>query len=232
MTTSRFVPLLLLAMTGTPAAAQQAAASAATLRPVTLTYQLLMAGSPVGTATSTLTQEGDVWISATALDGPMTQRGELRFRNDFTPISARHELSQGPVSGIRTELLYADGRVTGSATLPPAMGGVRPIDSPAEPGTLLPEMDTWYLAAAGLAPGSSFELPIFNVMTGGVVRVTYRVAAAESVTVPAGTFETYRVEVSGGPQPIHVWVARDAPHLAVKQEYPGQPVTVVLQAMK
>jgi hypothetical protein len=62
--------------------------------------------------------------------------------------------------------------------------------------------------------------------------VTYSVTGTESVTVPAGTFETYRVEVSGGEQPAVVWVRKEAPHIAVRQEYVGQPVTVVLQEVK
>jgi hypothetical protein len=40
---------------------------------------------------------------------------------------------------------------------------------------------------------------VFASGQGTLVPQTYTVAGTESVTVPAGTFQAYRVEVTGGP---------------------------------
>jgi hypothetical protein len=50
------------------------------------------------------------------------------------------------------------------------------------------------------------------------------------VEVPAGTFETYRVQVSGE-QPMTLHLRRDAPHVLVKQELAGMPIMLELQSM-
>ncbi len=75
-------------------------------------------------------------------------------------------------------------------------------------------------------------MPVFSVMSGNVTNVTYRVTAAEEVTVPAGTFPAYRVEVTGGPQPMTLYVRRDAPHILLRQEMVGVPVTIELQSVQ
>jgi hypothetical protein len=51
------------------------------------------------------------------------------------------------------------------------------------------------------------------------------------VTVPAGTFDAYRVELTG-PMTATVWVRKEAPHITLKQAPQGQPVTIELQSIK
>lgn len=206
---------------------------AARLQPGTRTYRFLLQGNPMGTFTSTLAREGGVWVARQTMDSPMmTQQGELRFgAADLTPISVRQTTRQGPVS-MQIELQREGERVTGRADLPAQLGGERQIDAEVVAGTLLPGMDEYVLATAELAEGRTLTLPVFNVMSGGVVNVTYRVAGTETITVPAGTFEAFRVEITGGEQPMTVYVRRQAPHLLLRQELAGVPVRIELQAMQ
>jgi hypothetical protein len=46
--------------------------------------------------------------------------------------------------------------------------------------------------------------------------------------VPAGTFQAYRVEVTGSKVPLVLYVTTDSPHRVVKQEWVGQPVVIEL----
>ena len=60
-----------------------------------------------------------------------------------------------------------------------------------------------------------------------------KVAASEKVTVPAGTFDTWRVEITsaeGGPEQMTLWVAKDS-RRAVKMSsvMPGAAITAELQ---
>ena len=58
--------------------------------------------------------------------------------------------------------------------------------------------------------------------------VTLTVAGTERVTVPAGTFETYRVDQTGGDAPLTFYVTTAAPHRVVRITFAGQPIEMVL----
>jgi zinc protease len=203
----------------------------ARLQPHTLTYQLMVQGNAMGTATERLRREGGDWIATSNLESPMMrQESQVRFgAADLAPRSARLTMAQGPMQ-MNVNLAVADGRLRGRAELPQQMGGPRDIDTEAVGGMLLPGMDPYLLAVADLGEGRSLTLPVFNAMTGSVSNVTYRVTGAENVTVPAGTFPAYRVEIAGA-QPMTVYVRRQAPHIMLRQEYTGMPVTVELQSI-
>ncbi len=57
-------------------------------------------------------------------------------------------------------------------------------------------------------------LPIVPILD----RVTLRVAGRETVQVPAGEFETWRVVLDTGDSQTEIWVGVDAPHPLVKYE--------------
>jgi zinc protease len=198
----------------------------------TRTYQFLMQGNPLGTVTSTLVREGDAWVATSVMAGAISQRSEVRFAvADLRPISSSMELQQ-PGATLRYELRYEDGRVRGNLDLPAPMGGARDVDVEVPEGTLLPGMDEYVIAAAQLGEGASIVLPMFDGMAGSVTNLTLRVAGVESVTVPAGTFEAYRVELIGGQQPLALLVRRDAPHVMVRQEFVGAPVSIELVSIE
>jgi hypothetical protein len=63
-----------------------------------------------------------------------------------------------------------------------------------------------------LADGYSTAFRNFDVQMQKVKLRQLQVAGAESVTVPAGTFETFKVEISsadGGPDKSTVWIAKN-----------------------
>jgi hypothetical protein len=84
------------------------------------------------------------------------------------------------------------------------------------------------LPALPLEAGKSLPVSMFVEGQARVVAVTLKVGAAEKVTVPAGEFDAYRVEMTGGPQPLTLWVTTATPRRVVKVEPTGQPVVIEL----
>jgi zinc protease len=203
------------------------------LQPQTLAYQFMVQGNPMGTVTSQLTRDGDDWVGVTTTESPMmTQRIEVRFRAaDMAPVSSQMSMTQGPMR-MQAELRVQDGRVIGQAQLPEQMGGDRQVDTEIVQGTLLPGMDEYVLRAADLSEGRTITLPVYDLMSGSVANVSYRVAGAENVTTPAGSFPAFRVEVVGAPQPITLFVRQQAPHVMLRQEFAGMPIAIELQEIR
>jgi zinc protease len=191
-------------------------------------YDFLVQGNRIGSATVALRRDGDVWVQEERIESPMVQQeSELRFgATDFRPISTRSTATQGPAR-MEVELAVEGGRLRGRAGLPPQMGGPRDVDRAAEPGMLLPGMEVLALMTADLAEGLSFGIPVYRAMDDAVSTLTARVAAREAVTVPAGTFPAYRVELEG-PEPRTLWLRADAPHIVLRQSLAGGMVTIDL----
>ncbi len=200
------------------------------LRPATLTYSIVVQGNALGTATSVLARDGSGWVATqTAEAGPSRTRTEVRFTGELVPLSGKSSVSSGPIS-METDLRLEGGRVKGTAKLPAQMGGDRTFDAEVVEGTLLPGMDAAILGTTELAPGKTVSFPIFNAQTGSATPVTLKVVGEERVTVPAGTFDAYRVEMAGE-QPTVLHVKKDAPHVVLKQAPQAQPVVLELQSM-
>ena len=55
-----------------------------------------------------------------------------------------------------------------------------------------------------------------------------RVTGTGSVTVPAGTFDAYTVEMTGGQLPLMFYVTTAEPYRIVKSAPVGAPIEIVL----
>ncbi|MEN8376955.1 MAG: pitrilysin family protein [Gemmatimonadota bacterium] len=196
------------------------------LEPHKRVYSLLLQGQPLGESTAEVTRvEVDgaeaflVTVSTVLPQGTIVQ--ESTFGADFTPISFKNS---GP--GPQVELAYADGRVTGTATGP--LGGeASEVDIDASSGALLPGMDGVAVAFSDLSSGS-LDVLVVDAAEGTLTPVTFAVEGEETVTVPAGEFETYRIAIRGA-QGGTIWVRKDFPHFMVRQEIAGQPVALELK---
>jgi Protein of unknown function (DUF3108) len=212
-----------------PAHAQEFDASR--LRPETLEYRVVAGGNPVGGSVVTLARDGEGWKSTSAITfGPMRQTIEARWGAAWQPLTYV-ETYAGPFHA-RVDARVENGRVAGAGTLPAQAGGPRTYDAEAVAGTAWSQMEEAMLSTADLAEGRTFAIPVFNSSTGAVSPVTFTVGAVESVTVPAGTFQAYRVQVTGGSSPLVLWLRADGPHVTVKQEVVGQPFVVELTAVR
>jgi predicted small lipoprotein YifL len=205
--------------------------AALVLQPVVLTYDVTFDGTAIGTSTVRLARAEDAWMATQEIrTGPAVQRAEVRFTERMAPLGLTQRLEGGGLP-MGTELHVAGGRVLGTATSPEA-GAERPVDAPLAAEAVLSGMERWLLAGADLQPGRRFTVPVFEPQRGTPMDVTFHVVGVEEITVPAGTFSAYRVEVSGTPQPAILFVRVERPHVILRQEIPGQPILFELRSVQ
>lgn len=194
----------------------------------TFEYDVLVQDKSLGSLSLTLakgTEAGQWTMNEKVQAGPSTQTATYVFGGDLTPVSAIG--SAGPAS---SELHYADGHVSGKATLP-VQGQLKEqsVDQDLPAGTLDGGTEAAILLSSPLAEDFQLQVPIFAVGQ-GVEQLTAKVTGTDSVTVPAGTYQVYKVEVTGqAGQKILFYITRDAPHLLVKEEFEARPIAFVLK---
>jgi hypothetical protein len=129
-----------------------------------------------------------------------------------------------------THLVYAEGRVSGTAQTPQPTGEIETaeIDTEVLAGVLDDSAVQGLLPAFPLAEGAAFTVNVFRGSEGSVAPLSFKVAGVEDVTVPAGTFSVFRVEMTGGQQPATFYVTRESPRRVVKIVPVGQPVSLDL----
>ena len=195
-------------------------------------YELFIQGNPMGNAEYRLERQEDAWVATTTITSMAgSQETVLRFgAEDFIPHSIRQDQGQGPVR-ISVALDVVDGRLMGEVELPPQMGGDREYDQVMPPGTLLPGMDEFALAVAPLEAGARFTIPYLDVVQGSTTTLEARVEGEEEITVSAGTYQTWRVQVTGGEAGLTLFLRRDAPHILIRQEFGGQPLRLDLSGL-
>ncbi len=158
----------------------------------------------------------------------MTQRTEI----DLAPDGAMRWTQQtGRVRGqdTRIDIMYAGGRAKGTAMTPSATGGQTiTFDTTLAPGTIDDNLITVLLPVFAWSPGATFTVPVFLSGKGEVHPLTLSAKVTESLTVPAGTFEVYRVEILGGSAPVAMYVTTTAPHRLIKVAPEGAPLEFVL----
>ncbi|MHB1223735.1 MAG: DUF3108 domain-containing protein, partial [Gemmatimonadaceae bacterium] len=147
-------------------------------------------------------------------------------------LAMRRVVQSGKAQGQETsiDVSYAAGRARGSAATPtPPTGAVVTVavDAEVPAGVIDDNALTLLLPAMPWTASSRFAVPVFASGQGKLQTYTLSVAGSESVTVPAGTFQAYRVEVTGGAQPMTLYIAQDAPHRLLKTTIAGAPIEVV-----
>lgn len=161
--------------------------------------------------------------------GPiMNQHTEIELAADGALRATRQT---GQVRGQQTtiEIAYTDGRARGSATTP-SIAGLKAvaIDTTIAAGAIDDNLITALLPAMAWAPAATFTLPVFLSGKGYVQSITLTATSTETLTVPAGTFEVYRVEMAGGQAPVAMYVTTAVPHRLVKVAPQGAPLEFVL----
>jgi hypothetical protein len=82
--------------------------------------------------------------------------------------------------------------------------------------------------ALPLAEGKSFSLNVFSSGEGVTKVATVKVTGVENVTVPAGTFSAYRLEISGMQLPVVMHVGTESPRRLLRIAPLGAPLVFQL----
>lgn len=166
-------------------------------------------GAELGTAQWGWTRLADGWSQTyeLRLSGRL-DRGEVIVGNDLKMRSAWRE-----VGGARYEARYAADGITLTTTAAGATTSktLKPVADAVDNDVSLLLQRALPLAA-GYATGYTDVIPT----SGAAVPVKLTVTGAETVTVPAGVFPTWQVELSFGSGKHDAWYGQAAPHPLVK----------------
>ncbi|MGD0483650.1 MAG: insulinase family protein [Gemmatimonadales bacterium] len=207
------------------------------ITPMNLTYRVLFQGNPMGDASRTVARttlggRAVVQILGSTNIGAMVRQSDTTVIDAQTLAPVSMHLStaaQGQQMFVRLD--YDGTHVRGQAHMPgrEGMHDVN-VDTTLAAGTLDENEMEAVLGALPLAANARFTLPVFAGSEGHGRVLTLAVGGEESVTVPAGTFACWRVEMTGGDQGMTLYVSREAPFLIVKYAMVGIPMAFELTA--
>ena len=188
------------------------------LKPGTYKYQAKLAAGgqeiPVQTAIE-IREDGVAWTIVNTSQTPMGEATDSVTVEKGTLIPRKRLVTQGPV---RIRMEFAENRVTGTMSM---NGEETPIDAElGGPVFASPVGSPQVFAALPLAEGYSATFRNFDLQKQKPKLLQLKVVGSESVTVPAGRFEAFKVEITsaeGGPDHETLWIAREG-RQAVKFE--------------
>jgi dienelactone hydrolase len=186
------------------------------LQPGTYHYQVTieMGAQKMSLKVSTAIQDGgSSWTAIDTMESPQGTATDTAIIEKSTLILRKRNVTQGPVV---IDLDFAGNKAAGKMSM---NGQDRPIAVDLG-GPLFADGAgaDQVLAALPLAVGYTTTFRNFDVQTQKVKLMQLSISGIENVTVPAGTFEAYRAEVSsadGGADKKTIWIAKDS-HKVVK----------------
>jgi len=164
------------------------------------------------TQSTTIAESSDGWTATDVTDTPAGAATDTVTLDKSTLVPRQRTVKQGPAT---IHVDFADGKASGAINMggkdtPIAadLGGSLFADGPGAPQAI---------ACLPLAEGYTTSFRNLDVQKQKAKLMQLKVAGTESVTVPAGTFEAFKVEVSaeGDPGRMTLWIAKDS-HNPVK----------------
>ena len=166
--------------------------------------------------TTDIVAEGDNWKVTESLVSPMGTMSDETVMNKKTLTPIKRTAKQGPAT---IEMAYSADKITGSMNM---NGNTKAFDTNSE-GPMFADGGgtSVVLASLPLKEGYTTTYRNFDLQSQKPKIFALTVLGKESVTVPAGTFEAYKVEVkpadgTAGSQTI--WVATDGSRQVLKEE--------------
>lgn len=210
---------------------------AATLKPETLRYRLLTGSTEVGSATLTISRDHTAGIIhvVESISGLFEQTATITLRDNATlQTLISHTVISRDNQYHQFKLQYANSgqRVTGEIRRPPEFGGYRVIDTTLPAGTA----DIYAVAplfrASSLAVGRMIQFPLFNALENETGLARAWIARLEPVTVPAGSYDCFRLEAYTGNARLILDIDTQFPHRIIQQIVPSLDVKFELVAVE
>jgi dipeptidyl aminopeptidase/acylaminoacyl peptidase len=207
---------------------------AASLTPGSLSYlgKIEAGGQTMPmTISQTIEDKGTTFVVTATAKMPMGDAVDVATFDKATLVPRKRSIKQGPAA---IELAFEGGKATGTA----AMGGEPKPVSVDLGGELFADGagGNEAIAALPLAEGYTTTYRNFDVRQQKVQLKQATVAGSESVTVPAGTFQAWKVEIAsaeGEPGTSTIWIAKDSRKVvkttATLPQMGGAVVTTELQ---
>lgn len=176
-------------------------------------------------------EEGDTWAVTDTLTTPMGDATDRTILDKTTLVVRKRSVKQGPMA---IEMDIQNGKAIGTMTM---QGNAKPFDIDLG-GPLFADAAGALLAMSSLplAEGYSTTFRNFDLQKQKPKLMQLKVVGVESVTVPAGSFEAYKLDVTsaeGNPEKATVWIAKDSRKpvkmTAVMPQMGGATMTAELQ---
>jgi dipeptidyl aminopeptidase/acylaminoacyl peptidase len=187
------------------------------LQPGTYKYQarIEIGGQKISlTISTTIAEDGGAWSATDVMETPNGTVTETSTLEKGSLIARKLNLKQGPVA---VDLNFAGDKAVGNMNM---NGKDQPISVDLG-GPLFADAAAakQSISCLPLAEGYSTTYRNFDVQKQKVKLMQLKVSGIDQVTVPAGTFDAFKVEISsadGGDDKETLWIARDS-HKAVKE---------------
>lgn len=191
-------------------------------------FQVVVQGRPLGTMATHwgVTADSIVYTEATQIGGGVVQQNTtVRFNPADLRVTTVDQTGSQNGQPAETHLIYSGGRVKGRSVTPQQSGPSKTtdIDTALVAGTYDDNALNTIIPALPLAAGQTFNVSVFESGQNRSTVMQIKVSDGGAVTVPAGTFQTFRLEIAGGQVPIIMSVAKDTPRRIVKIEFVGAP---------
>jgi len=195
--------------------------------------QVLLQGKAIGFTVSEVRRSGDSLLyleHSTLGSGAFDQQTTVLLDPSDGSVRRVDQVSVQQGRKAETHLTYTGGRVKGQSGAPQQDGTVKryDIDTVLAAGTVDENAVPVVVPALPLAPGKAFTLNFFTPSENAEKALTFKVGTPESLTVIAGTFQAYRIDVTGSRVPFVMYVSTDTPRRVLKTEFVGQPFVVEL----
>jgi hypothetical protein len=153
---------------------------------------------------NTVTEAGNTWVVTERLKTPQGEASDVSVLDKATLAPRSREIKQGPLA---IKIAFDAGKATGTM----AMGGPEKPLSVDVGGALFADGPAAFrsIAALPLKEGYSTTFRNFDVQNQKAALKQAKVSGVEDVTVPAGTFKAWKVEIKsadGEPGEQTVWI--------------------------
>jgi hypothetical protein len=193
-------------------------------------FSVLVRGATLGYRRIELSATATGWwyVDETQIGAFVLQRTEITLGRDGV---VRQVLQGGQVQGIdiRTSLEYRRGRVSGVTVTP--VGGraaTLAVDTAVAAGTVDDNAIPLYLPALRWGTDTLWRFNAFVSGENAIRAMELRVVGGATVDVPAGQFDTWQADLTGGSAPVRFFVTKSPPHRVVREELVGTPIEFVL----
>jgi hypothetical protein len=206
----------------------------ATLISETLRYRLLSGSVEVGSSTVTISRDNATGIIqfVESISGLFEQTAVVTIRDDTSlqPLHA-HIIISRDNRDQELKLTYRDGgrSVSGEIQRQANWGGSRLVNAALANGTVDLYTIPHLFRASPLSVNKTFQFPFFNGFHTEKGMARAWVSRIETVVVPAGAFDSYRLETYVGNARLILNIAAKPPHRIVRQILPELEVKFELE---
>ncbi len=207
---------------------------AALLKDMTATYAMKMQQMPLGDFEVSLqkksSSDGGVIEISSKMAGMINLDEAMVFRaSDFSPISYKYSLMAGPAA-MSSDLHFKGGGFSGMVQ---GQGEDQPKEVSAEmvEGTILDTAVEYALCVLPIKVNESYRFPVVDTKSGSLQNVDVEVVGEEELSVPAGSFSTFKMKVTSPQGSHYIYCQKEVPHILVKQEVPSQGLIFELKSI-